>query len=134
MKTNPSFIKARGWQACGDPGVDPESCNANCPTGQGKGTLFFNTSFHITIAGDTSGLPPSSPSSDAAEKSIGGTYTIDGYPLSGAWADGGQPAPNMDAGGSLTNVFEHEGMNVGGPTFEHHTMLIETMDSKVGVK
>ena len=60
--------------------------------------------------------------------------TIKTRPLGSAWASGGRGSPNMDAGLHLSNIFHDQGINVGGPTFETNTMLIETQRPFVGLK
>ena len=138
VKTDPSFIKAKGWAACED-GNQP--CNKNAPTGQGAGTVFFNTSFRLDVQG-----------ADGEA-----SFTIEGKPLDSAWRTDDGESPSMDAGKHLENVMcGPEGFNAvspscvapllcpcrlimrrwaqGGPTFEVQSMLVSTKEPLVGLK
>ena len=113
LKADSAFIKA--------PSLGAHNCT-DCPTGQGHGAKFFNTSFRIELDSNES----------AAEK-----FTVVGSPLSSAYADRGGESPNLWVGQDLPDVFSDfgtEAVNVGGPAFEKATMLIDTRRPRVGLK
>lgn len=64
-------------------------------------------------------------------------FTIVGSPLSATFADSDGGSPNLWVGKDLPVVFSDfgtEAINVGGPTFEAATMLIDTHRPRVGLR